>query len=91
MRVGILEQYSKEKVEERQKAGESVVVGVEAETLLDQINELEIRHGYNLANVLCELKADLMIVLGKLELRPSEPEKKEENNVGIAGPKGKKR
>lgn len=65
MRVGVVKLCAKESAEKELKEG-SAFIGVDAESLLDEVNVLEINHGYNLAQVLAELKYNLLVATGRV-------------------------
>jgi len=60
MEIGLLLPYDEKKAKESS-------LGVELSSLLDEITELEIRHRYDLAGVLGELKLNIMLALGKIK------------------------
>jgi len=73
MQIGILSSYDKKKVEAEISKGNQVMLGAELNTLLDEINLLEIQHGYDLSKVIAELKYNCMMALGKIEVAEEAP------------------
>jgi len=67
MQIGLLYPYDEKKLAEG-KCG----LGVDVTSLLDEVNVLEIKHGYDLAKVLSELKFYCMSALGKIEVKKDE-------------------
>lgn len=78
MQIGLLYPYDRKKHEEEAKKGKNVMVGVDVSSLLDDINELEIKHAYDLTKVLGELKYNCMVILGKIA-----PPKEEKEKEGV--------
>ena len=78
MEIGLLLPYNEKAVEENAKKNKPVVLGVELKSMYDEINLLEVKHGYNTAAVLSELKLSLMVALGKAQVE----HKEEGNNDG---------
>ena len=64
MQIGLLYPYDEKTLLEG-KCG----VGVDVHSLLDELNTLEIKYGYDLTKVLAELKYNCMVTLGKIEVK----------------------
>lgn len=77
MNVGILTKYDEKKIEEMNKENKPVFLGFEVQSILDEINLLEVKYKGDAFRVLSKLKASVMIVLGKIQV-PKEDEKEGE-------------
>lgn len=74
MQIGMLYPYNQKKFEEEVKKG--ITLGADVSSLLDEINALEVKYGYDLPKVLGEIKFNCMVALGKIVLQE---DKKEED------------
>lgn len=63
---GVLTPFSKEKLRQSKQVGEDASIGVDAQELLDKINQWEISTGYNFGTIVSQIKMQLMIVLDKI-------------------------
>lgn len=77
MKIGLLYQYDKDKHEKELKEGKKVGIGVDPQSLIDEINLLESRHVYELEKVLAEVKYNLLVLLGAVPTQPAEEADKE--------------
>lgn len=67
MKVGILSPYDREQYEKALKSKKSVSLGIDAHQMFIDINALEVKHGYDMARVVHELKYSLMTILGMIQ------------------------
>lgn len=79
MRIGMLYSYNEKKFDEERKKGKEIELGVSADSLYDDLNELEVSCGYNHTAVVSQLKANLMLVLGKIKPQPAQEEHNQEH------------
>jgi len=75
MNIGLLYPFDDKKLEQEQKAGKEVTVGIDPDFLLNMINASEINNKYALAEVLIEIKSMAMELLGKVEINKDERKK----------------
>lgn len=75
MEIGIYKKTDEKEFKKEIENGS--LIGIEADSLLNEINQLEIANKYNLVEVLAQIKLELMLILGKAII-PTE-EKKGEN------------
>lgn len=72
MILGNLYNYDDKKLREAEQNGENVVIGIGAESLLDDINIELWQNGYNAGQVLHNLQAQLLQITGRVEVRSSD-------------------
>lgn len=58
--------------DEARKNDNNVAVGIDAESLFNELNALELQHSYNHTAVISRIKLDLMQLLGKVVVQQEE-------------------
>jgi len=77
MKTGLLyKPENKEKVKKELESGKAVV-GIDAESLYDQLNLMEIQTDCNYQRIILELKKELMVISGRLIITPTDDTKEE--------------
>ncbi len=74
MKIGIVK-LCDEKTAEKELSEGKAFFAADLQSVLDDLNVLEIKHGYNLPLILGEFKYSLMVALGKVA--PQEPVQEE--------------
>lgn len=69
MRIGVLTNWEPEQIKKQIETGKTVNIGLELSSLYDELNFLEIKHAYNMVNVITELKINLLTLMGKIETK----------------------
>lgn len=85
MNIGMTYEMDQEKLKADIESGTQVFLGVPVHSLLNEINLLEIKHGYDFQEVVADLKAECMQHLGLMKVdQPQEPDEPEEPEVEAA-------
>tara|TARA_Y100000310_G_scaffold242023_1_gene246188 strand:- start:109 stop:393 length:285 start_codon:yes stop_codon:yes gene_type:complete len=67
MRIGLVYPYDEKKYQSDLDKGKTVSLGVDIDSLLDEINKLEIDHHSDTNRVVAEIKYACMVLLGKIQ------------------------
>lgn len=68
MQIGILTPMDPKKYAEELKKNIDASIGIDLDSLVDEINLLEIKHAYDTSKILGELKLRLLQCQGKVEI-----------------------
>jgi len=85
MQIGTLYKYDEKTYEKEIRDGKALGIGVSPQSILDDLNSLEVKHKYDTPAVLGEFKFDLLVLLGKIILPEPKPgaEEKPQNDVVV--------
>lgn len=76
MQIGLLYPYDKNKAKK-----ENCALGIELQSMLDELNVLEIKHNYDFSKICTDIKSQLMVALGKVRIAKEENDVKEHRDA----------
>ena len=85
MQIGIIEQFDENKIKKMVETKTPFRYGIIVDSLLDEINVLEIKHQYQFNLILMDLKFQLMEFLGKVKIEKGEDKNGSNTNARDEG------